>query len=262
MKTIVYHHLEELDVHQDIKDSLLDPNEFSHIIEIDHVVYFILNYPRDPHLTNVLCISYTKETGVILYATASEDIQFSESLTVNDLLLEVLNQYEKLIIDVDHQLLTYETMINKLATKQYTLKLFKLEKQIMNYENALNSIFEVIDYIVNEQPEGIYEAEFSSVYRRLKIEINQINKKLDITLYTIGSMRQISESMFSNKLTSTMKQLTLITVLFAVPTFLTTLASEKILPAKIAEYLIPSFLFINLVLTLYTIYKYVRERKD
>lgn len=261
MYTLIYDDIEQLNVPFQIKESLLDEKEFSHIHEINDTTYFILNYPRKKKLLNVICLSYNIEDGFIIYVKNDTDTDFSTVTNVSELLFDILDQYEKLIMDIDSNLTVYESMIDQLVSKKYIIQLFNDKKELIEYGSAIDSINEVLTYIVAQKPDGVYSSDFSPLFTTLQIEINQINRKMDIIIQKIDSMQQISESMYTNKLTQTMKYLTLITLLFSAPNFLASLYNTKILPAEVFEFLAPFFLTLNLILTGITVYHLFKESK-
>lgn len=186
---------------------------------------------------------------------------FEEVNDISKLLFSILDMYENLIMEIDRNLTIYEEMLDELVTKKYITKLFNDKKELIEYGSAIDSIQEVLTYIITEKPEGVYTEEMSPLFTTLQIEINQINKKMDITVQKIDSMQQISESMYSNKLTQTMKYLTLITLLFSAPNFLTSLYNTNLIPKVVLEYVIPIFLGLNFILTIITVYNLIKESK-
>lgn len=261
MYTIVYDEIENLDVPSEIKQSLLDDKEFSHIHEIDHTTYFILNYPKNSNLLNVICLSHNLQDDFQIYVKKDTEHSFEEVNDISKLLFSILDMYENFIMEIDRNLTIYEEMLDELVTKKYITKLFNDKKELIEYGSAIDSIHEVLTYIITEKPEGVYTEEMSPLFTTLQIEINQINKKMDITVQKIDSMQQISESMYSNKLTQTMKYLTLITLLFSAPNFLTSLYNTNLIPKVVLEYVIPIFLGLNFILTIITVYNLIKESK-
>lgn len=261
MYTVIYSDVSKLKLPESIMTSLSDRDVFSYIQSYHDTTYLVLNYPKKSDLMNIVCLSYNDIDGFILYLSVTDASNFEGVESVDDLLFKILSQYEILITRVDDSVKEFENMIDTLANKENTLKLYGFRQEIINYKSSIDSFADVLDFVVSQDSFELESNGFQSLYSALLIELKQIERKMDITINTIDSIQQIAESMYTNKLTQTMNYLTIITILFGVPNFLTSLYETGIIKIPILEFLFPVIIAINVILTLVMIYRILANRK-
>lgn len=259
MKTLLYQDISELSLPSSIKTSLTDNFEFSHVQEIGDALYFILNYPQDDNLLHVICLAYDPLEGYTVYAQKDSIQTFSSIETVNELITNILNHYKNLTNRINENIIDYENKIELLIDKKYIFRLYEDKKDIINYKSALESLTEVIETIYDIKPHVVLDEKYEGLYSTILIDVNQLYKKMDVAMQTIDSIQNISESMHANKLTDTMRYLKLITLLFSIPGFITTIYNTKILPQYMMDKMLPFLILSYLSLATFTIYQIFKD---
>lgn len=257
MNLIVYQDANRLNLPDYIRQSLLDKAELAHIRRLNGKFYIILNYPSSPNNIQPVCIEQV-DTDFNLYC--HESISFTgkiEEVSLTDLLLHTLKNYEAMIKYINAQLSGYEETMENLVTKANIKALFGLSRKLIRYQTAINAIGDVTNYIVEEKPTELWQPDISSEYTNIRIEVNQLVQNIEMYQQIINSIVDVSESLFSNRLNKIMQTLTSITLVLSVPTFITSFYGMNInLPfqdhpqALLIVFMISFFLTLGVVIYL------------
>lgn len=109
-------------------------------------------------------------------------------------------------------------LANKLANDDI-LQLLELENSLVYFSTSLNSNTKVHDKLAKVEAVAKYE-EYQDLYDDLTIECNQANEMCKIYKDTLSVTMDAYGSVISNNANESMKKLTIVTVLLAIPTMI------------------------------------------
>lgn len=221
MKQITYQDPLKLNLPKSIIDSLNDNFELAHIRKIGEDVYVIISYPIENHILRPICLKISRDDIELYHDEKLIVPNIDIKLTFTDFITMTLNQYQQLTDAINDELEDFENVMDDGIKKSDIQRFFKLSKQLIYYQSAINAIAEIINYIVGEKVELLMINDDLSDYVNIKIEVNQLNQNIDMYQKVIASIISVSDSLFSNKLNKTMKTLTSVTLVLAIPTFIT-----------------------------------------
>lgn len=221
MKKTKYSTIKELDLDRRVIDSLSDSVEVAHIRIIDNDLYIVLTYPVDYNTLVPICVKINSDEIRLYY---NEIIDFSDvkkDSSFTEFLLYVLKRYEHLLERINMDLEKFESSMDEGLKKEDIQNFFSLNKTLIYYETALDAIKELMDYIEKDKSPFVWNNDSASEFANIKIELTQLNNNIEMYQKIISLMISVSDSLFSNKLNKTMKKLTTVTLVLAIPTFIT-----------------------------------------
>ena len=208
--------------------SALDPDELGRVeFESDHLALIVKrpkNYSSEDHF-----LFKVMSMGLFLFKkrlviVRSDDVNlfegkiFSGVHTLNEVVLKIFYSvishflsHLKVISMISDSL---EQRINTSMENKYLLNMFTLEKSLVYYLNATNSISAVIEKLkVNGSKCGFSAAEMEFI-DDLIIESHQCVKQAEIYANVLASLMDARASIVNNNLNILIKQLTIISIVF------------------------------------------------
>ncbi|QIK69771.1 magnesium transporter CorA family protein [Erysipelothrix sp. HDW6C] len=261
MNIITYEDANNLPLPAYVIQSLRDRAELAHIRHLEALTYIILNYPSGPKNIHPVCVATDGETYNLYAHTSVLLNDDTDAYSFTDLIIQTLRNYETLIKYINAELNHYEELMDRGITKENIRHLFSINRQLIQYQTAINAIGDVTAYIRDQKPSHLWSDENASEYANIRIEINQLDQNIEMYQQIIESIVSVSDSLFSNKLNITMKRLTSITLVLSIPTLITSFYGMNIdLPFQDHPYSLAIVFVISTLLTIATVaYLY---RKD
>ncbi len=261
MKKIAFNNLDDLNLPSNVIESLEDSEELANIRVIGDDIYIIVTYPEKSNILQPICLKVDDE-GMSLYHSSDINIEaLKDGASFTDFISFVLNRYEDILYLINQDIEKFEDHIDMGVKKGDIQNYFTLNKTLIYYETAIGAISELVNFVNLEKIDRLYDREYVSDYANIKIEINQLNKNIDMYQKIISNIVDISDSLFTSKLNRTMKKLTTITLVLSIPTFITSFYGMNIyLPFQDHPYSLLFVISISLVLTgISVIYLYYNE---
>lgn len=235
--------VDQLKLDEHTLNSSLDPDELSRLeFEADHIAIIIKrpqNYlsKKEPFLFSVSSfgIFWFKTQLIILM---NEDVPmfdgkiFNKVKNIEDVVLKVI--YKNISHYVEHLKAinmisdSLEKKINSSMENRYLIELFKLEKSLVYYLNAINSNAIVIEKIKSNAVKIGLTQESVELVDDLIIENNQSYKQAEIYSNILAGLMDARVSIVSNNLNSLMKTLNVITIGIMVPTLVVSAFSMNV----------------------------------
>lgn len=250
VKKITYDNLDDLTLPSNVLESLKDRAELANIRVIGDDIYIIVTYPEETNILHPICLKIDPK-GMNLYYKSGINIDaLNEGASFTDFISLVLHRYEVILDLINKDIEKFEEHIDLGVKKGDIQNYFTLNKTLIYYDTAISAISELVNFVSSEKIEHLYNRDNASEYANVKIEINQLNKNIDMYQKIIGAIVDISDSLFTSKLNRTMKKLTTITLVLSIPTFITSFYGMNIyLPFQYHPYSLLFVITISLVLT-------------
>ena len=243
-------------------NSALDPGELARIeIEADHVAIILkvpLNYNGEQtfefQVTSIGLFLFEDVLLIIMEEDVPvfENKKFLRIASLADVVLKIVNSA---VFHFLEHLRVIDTVSEGLAEKisvsmenTYLLNLFRLEKSLVYYQNAINSNAVLLKKMrIYSQRIG-FSADDNELLEDVIIENNQCYKQAEVYSTILASMMDARVSIVNNNLNILMKRLTIITIAIMVPTFVVSAFSMNvIIPFQRYEYAFWGIMSIALV---------------
>ena len=261
MIKVAYSDYNELELSKEVLMSLGDRAELAHIRAIEDEIFVIVTYPNNADDLRPVCIKVNDHGSTIYYDQAIDMSKITDTTSFTEFITVVLDRFEDILEVISDELDLFESNIDQGLNKEDIRHYFLLNKKLINFETAISAIEELINYISGEKVEKLWCERTSSDYANMKIEIKQLNQNIEMYLKIINSIINVSDSLFSSKLNITMKRLTTVTLVLALPTFVTSFYGMNInLPFQEHPYSLQIVFLISFILTgLTCIYLYKND---
>jgi magnesium transporter len=240
--------IDELKIDEHTLNSALDPDELSRLeFEPDHLA-LIFKRPRskdrvsskrknDDFLYRIYSIGLFlfKDRIIILEADDSpifEGKLFAKIQSLPEIVIKLL--YRSIFMFTDHlkrintDSSSLEEKINTSTQNRYIIDMFRLEKSLVYYLNAINSNTVVIEKLKINAAKIGFTQDNIELLDDLMIENNQCYRQAKIYSDILSGMMDAWASVVSNNLNIVMKTLTIITVAVMVPTFVVSAFSMNV----------------------------------
>lgn len=221
MRKIAYHNIQDIDLPSIVISSLIDTSEVANIRTINNIIYIIVTYPISQNEVVPICLRVDNDDLSLYYRDNIDMKLITNKTSFTDFITVVLDQYGIMCEKVNAVLEGFENVMDEGVKKSDIQLFFALSKGLIYYETAINSIGEVLAYVMSEKPDLLWSHTSASEFTNIRIEINQLNQNIDMYQKVIASIISVSDSLFSNKLNVTMKTLTSVTLVLSIPTFIT-----------------------------------------
>jgi magnesium transporter len=231
--------IDELKIDEHTLNSALDPDELSRLeFEPDHLA-LIFKRPRSKdrpsHNKRLEAFMYRiysiglflfKDKIIILEADDSPIFEgkiFAKLQSLPEIVIKLL--YRSIFMFTDHlkrinvDSSSLEEKINTSTQNKYIIDMFRLEKSLVYYLNAINSNTVVIEKLKINAAKIGFTHDNIELLDDLFIENNQCYRQAKIYSDILSGMMDAWASVVSNNLNIVMKTLTIITVAVMVPTF-------------------------------------------
>lgn len=224
-------------------NSSLDPDELGRIeFESNHLAAIIKNPKRynsqDNFLFKVSSIGLFVFPEKLIIVAAEEEVSFegrifSKMQSAKDVFLRIIlssivhfEGHLKVIRKVSDEL---ESEINQALSNKDLLNMFKLEKSLVYYLDAINSNNKVIEKLkINSSKLG-FSQEINEFLEDLFIEGAQCYQQSDSYSQVLSNMMDAWASIINNNLNIRLKTLTMISLCIMTPTFVVSLFSMNVL---------------------------------
>lgn len=225
--------ISEKGINEHTIQSSLDQHELGRIeFASDHIT-MILKTPKS-YSSDDDFLFKVKSIGVFIFSDhlillLADDFPILESeyfrniVNIQDAILKLINQsighfeaHLKVINMVNDQL---EHEINTSVTNQQLLNMFKLEKSLVFYLNAISSNSHVVDKIKLNAAKFNFSPSHLELLDDLVIENVQCYKMAEIYSQVISGLMDARASLISNNLNFMMKNLNALVIAVAVPSF-------------------------------------------
>lgn len=264
MKLIPYNSIDDLQFLPDyIQESLADRKELSHIRKLQDSYYVILRYPDlvNNHLNPICIVANDTETKFIFQENAIMNSKSLNAQSTINIINYSIRQYDAALEKIDMEIAEYERRMDELVQKEEIHKLFKLTRRLINYQIAIEAIEDTIDYIVDNKVPNLWNNTYAYEFANVQIELRQISKNIQTSVQIIDSILDVSESLFANILSKTVRTLTAITIVISIPTLITGYYSMNIsLPHNEAPNLI-IYIFIGSMIPTLLVFWFFRKKK-
>lgn len=251
--------------------SALDDEELSRVEINERYVLLVLDVPVpekrgtiEGYQTYPLTIIMAENNIVITISLVDFHLaSFSTSTTrkvpcsqdkpryVYDILMSISTTYQNYLREIEASRVELNQRLSSKTTRDDLLKLHGLETDIVYFETSLNGNRVILDRAAKSD-QLVADKFDQDLFDDILIEINQASEMAHIYQQLIASTRSLFSSVMDNSLNSTMKILTSITVIMAIPTitagfFGMNVASESI-PLAASPYGFALVCFITLAL--------------
>jgi magnesium transporter len=223
-------------------NSAFDPDELARIeFETDHVA-IILKVPLNYNGEHTFEFQVTS-IGVFLFENVlivvmPEDLPIFDNkkfLHVGSLAETMLKIINYAVFHFLEHLRVIDLVSDELAEKisvamenTYLLNLFRLEKSLVYYQNAINSNAVLMDKMKIYAQKIGFTVEDNELLDDIIIENNQCYKQAEVYSNILASMMDARVSIVNNNLNILMKKLTIITIAIMAPTFVVSAFSMNV----------------------------------
>lgn len=250
MKKIAYSDYNKLNLSKEVLMSLGDRAELAHIRIVEDEIFVIVTYPNNADDLRPVCIRVNADETSLYYNEEIDMSTVDDSTSFTEFITSSLDRFEDILEVISDELDLFESNIDQGLNKEDIRHYFLLNKKLINFETAISAIEELINYISGEKLALLWCENTSSEYANMKIEIRQLNQNIEMYLKIINSIINVSDSLFSSKLNITMKRLTTVTLVLALPTFVTSFYGMNInLPFQEHPYSLQIVFLISFILT-------------
>ncbi|MBI4309761.1 MAG: magnesium transporter CorA family protein [Candidatus Omnitrophica bacterium] len=223
-------------------NSSLDPEELGRIeFEADHFAAIIKRPKRysadDNFLFKVSSVGLFLFSDKLVLVSGEEEFAlegrvFCKMQSVRDVLLRVIfhsvlhfEEHLKVIRKVSDEL---ELEINQALSNKDLLHMFKLEKSLVYYLDAINSNNKVIERLKANALKLGFTQEINEFLDDLIIEGSQCFQQADSYSQVLSSMMDAWASIINNNLNVRLKRLTVVSICIMTPTFVVSLFSMNV----------------------------------
>lgn len=228
--------------------SALDPEELGRIeFEANHFAAIIKRPKRycaqDNFMFKISSVGLFLFSDKLVVVTGEDELgwegrAFTRMQTIRDVLLRTIlssvlhfEEHLRVIRKISDEL---ETEINQAVTNKDLLHMFKLEKSLVYYIDAINSNNKVTDKIKASAAKLEFSPEAHEILDDLIIEGSQCFQQADSYSQVLSSMMDAWASIINNNLNVRLKRLTVISICIMTPTFVVSLFSMN-LPLPLSQ---------------------------
>ena len=266
--------LVELGVDQDVLIDALDPHEIPRVEVEEDVVYFITRLPDTDD-------NFNDFTTPILFALGRENIItisrdgldrlwtpfIDKTLTptthVNRTFLYMVNaiagQYQQRVTSINRQMRATTSNIHRLTSKDIEV-LAGFERRLNDYLDALQPTNTAIETLLRGNMLKLYEDDRDLV-EDLSVDLEQLIARCISLLRTITNSRDSYRAVMDTKLNETIRLLTVMTVMLAIPTMFAGLYGMNVeLPFQSSAWAFSLIVVVSMVIGLILGYYFLRKR--
>lgn len=258
-----------------VVSSLLDSSEISHLRTHKDCFYLVLNFPANkiPYNPNrdqlhALTIIIDKNKLTFIHRANSTLTSFFSNVnasTTIELLYEFLSYvfetFEKEINLIRKELEEIEEKVIHTPENQEIKRLFSIQKIVIRFQTALTGLIETLLSIHTDKNNLLWDKKYEDFYNDIRIELNQLDKTVNMLNDILKSLLETTASIQSNNLSKRMKTLTSLTIVISIPTLITGFYGMNIdLPFQDHPYSLLIVSVVSFVITLIsTIYLYKKD---
>ncbi len=217
---------------------VLDDEEYSRMVALEDNKYIIVDIPaklggNDLMDYNTVPLSISVVGNRVVTATTVDHDLFDEAtrerlvldaketteVLVLKIVLTIINQYQRLLRQIDHERLNLENKGASDTSRNDVIKAHQLESVIVYFETSLRSLEVVLNELKLSLPKRMisYERDlFSAVF----LEVKQAIEMASIYRNIMGNTRELLSTLIDISLNNIMKFMTSITVVMAIPTII------------------------------------------
>ena len=211
---------------------------------------------KENDLIIVLKLPISKDTIIIdlnekqIRYTCNNSAHYQDSQTLLGLLdifiTEIIQEKNKL----DIELKEHKQKIDGAVSKSELESLLAIDQACHYLQESLDNLKKIIEFL---DKKSIYLKDYEHL--NLVIEIDQLSFNLDTIMTQVNTLTEISDLIYSQKQNNYVKRLTILALLFSIPTFITSFYGMNItLPFQSHPYLMWILLIINMILTMITLF--------
>ncbi len=135
------------------------------------------------------------------------------------MLLRITQRYLVCLRSINRQIREYERILRRTMRNDELMKMLGLEKSLVYFSTSLNGLESTVTRISNGRMLDLYE-EDRELLDDVMIEIHQANEMCNIYTNILNGITDTFSSVISNNLNMTMRTLTIITLVLAIPTII------------------------------------------
>lgn len=233
------HLIGSLHIDEHTLNSSLDPDELGRVeFEADHMAVIIKKPKR--YSSNDNFVFKVSSVGVFLFAdklivvTSADDFSWESRLfarmhSIKDVFLRTIFQcvihfeeHLRVIRKISEEL---EKEFNTTISNKDLLYMFKLNKGLVYYLDAINSNSKVIERVKINSVKLSFDQEMNEFIDDLTIECNQCFQQADSYLEVLSSLISSWASIINNNLNIRIRRLTVVSICIMTPTFVVSLFS-------------------------------------
>ena len=165
-------------------------------------------------------------------------------------LVSLLNYYIDEVVDeknkLDEKISHHKEKIDGAVSKTELESLLAIDQACHYLDESLDNLSKIIAYL-NRKSKYLKDYE----YLNLTIKIDQLNFNIDTIQAQVNTLTEISDLIYSQKQNNYVKRLTILALLFSIPTFITSFYGMNVnLPFQSHPFLLGILLLINFILTI------------
>ncbi len=264
----------ELGVDQDVLMDALDPHEIPRIEVEEDTVYFITRLPDTDD-------NFNDFTTPILFAIGRENMitisrdnldrlwnpfidrvltpTTQKNRTFLHMVDAISKQYHQRVTSINRQMRATTSNIHRLGSKDIEV-LAGFERRLNDYLDALQPTNTAIETLLRGNIIKLYEDDRDLV-EDLSVDLEQLIARCVSLLRTITNSRDSYRAVMDTKLNETIRLLTVMTVILAIPTMFAGLYGMNVdLPFQSAPWAFNLILVISLIIGLLLGYYFLRKR--
>ena len=163
---------------------------------------------------------------------------------------------------INRQVNEYEKLLRKRITDADLLVMLEFEKSLIYFTTSLQGLAVTISHVGFEREVGITEEE-KELLDDVKVEIAQANEMCEIYTQVLEGVTDAFQNVLNNNLNSTMRILTCITLIMAIPTIVFSFYGMNVndLPLAASGSWFPICLSVVLCVIVFLVLKYTRILK-
>lgn len=135
------------------------------------------------------------------------------------MLLRITQRYLVCLRSINRQIREYERILRRTMRNDELMKMLGLEKSLVYFSTSLNGLESTVTRLSNGRMLDLYE-EDRELLDDVMIEIHQANEMCSIYTNILNGITDTFSSVISNNLNMTMRTLTIITLVLAIPTII------------------------------------------
>lgn len=224
-------------------EKYINPHHRSRIYlhsDSDVYLYLALPFPKE-----FILVKLSENMTIYLYSKQGKMPQTIQDL--DDVFDYYLNFFEQSVLEQIEKVQIEEKNIDGEASKEEIQELLNINKDCIFIRKELENTLEILKYFKSQFNDYFHEHDFIN----LQIDIKDLIFKIESTQTSINTLTSVSDLLYSQKQNNYMKKLTIVALLFSIPTFITSFYGMNImLPFQNHPNVIFILLSLNLILTI------------
>jgi magnesium transporter len=256
----------------DLKDSL-DKYEVPRVEQRDKNIIIFVRYPSEEEIgmhTSTLAIILTPSYLITISPQQSSLVDMivssrtklattQKSKLLLYLLLKITQGFTLKIKNVRHTVIEHEQKMKNI-NNDAIVALTKNEDTLNQYLSTLVPLRNVLETIASGRYVNLYEKD-QDLLQDLLIAIKQSEDLCRVNIKNIRSLRDSYQILFTNNVNKTMKLLTAITIIFTIPTIISSIYGMNVkLPLASNPYAFLIIMNITVIITLVCLFLFIRKK--